>query len=106
MDLIWGRYSVLIYAVVLTFGTLLASILYPTLAIFSIPFALASFVGFYDFFQRKRPVLANFPLIGRFRFLLESIRPELRQYFWESDKDELPYSRNQRSMVYQRSKEN
>ena len=81
---------------VLTFGTLLASILYPTLAIFSIRFALASFVGFYDFFQRKRPVLANFPLIGRFRFLLESIRPELRQYFWESDKDELPYSRNQR----------
>ena len=79
MDLIWGRYSVLIYAVVLTFGLLLASILYPNLAIFSIPFALASFVGFYDFFQRKRPVLANFPLIGRFRFLLESIRPELRQ---------------------------
>ena len=105
MDLIWGRYSVLIYTVMLTFGLLIASILQPKLAIFSIPFALASFVGFYDFFQRKRPVLANFPLIGRFRFLLESIRPELRQYFWESDKDELPYSRNQRSMVYQRSKE-
>ena len=105
MDLIWGRYSVLIYAVMLTFGLLIASILQPKLAIFSIPFALASFVGFYDFFKRKRPVLANFPLIGRFRFLLESIRPELRQYFWESDKDELPYSRNQRSMVYQRSKE-
>ena len=67
--------------------------------------SIAAAVGFYDIFQKKRPVLANFPLIGRFRFVLESIRPELRQYFWESDTDELPYSRNQRSMVYQRSKQ-
>jgi glutamate synthase domain-containing protein 2 len=38
------------------------------------------------------------------RFLFESIRPELRQYFWESDDDKVPYSRNQRAMVYQRAK--
>ena len=61
-------------------------------------------IGIYDFLQKKRAVLANFPLLGRLRFMMEAIRPELRQYFWESDKDELPYSRNQRSMVYQRSK--
>ena len=36
--------------------------------------------------------------------MFESIRPELRQYFWESDTDELPFSRNQRAMVYQRAK--
>ena len=42
--------------------------------------------------------------MGRFRFFLESIRPELRQYYWESDDDEVPYSRNQRTMVYERSK--
>ena len=53
---------------------------------------------------KKRSILSNFPLLGRFRFFLESIRPELRQYYWESDDDEVPYSRNQRSMVYQRSK--
>ena len=39
------------------------------------------------------------------RYLLESIRPELRQYFFESDSDELPFSRNQRAMVYQRAKD-
>ena len=43
--------------------------------------------------------------MGRFRFIFEAIRPELRQYFWEADSDELPYSRNQRAMVYQRSKQ-
>ena len=47
----------------------------------------------------------KFSLIGRFRFIFEAVRPELRQYFWESDNDELPYSRNQRAMVYQRSKQ-
>ena len=61
-------------------------------------------IGVYDSLQKKKAVLANFPLLGRLRFMMEAIRPELRQYFWESDKDELPYSRNQRSMVYQRSK--
>ena len=49
--------------------------------------------------------MGNFPLMGRFRFVFEAIRPELRQYFWEADSDELPYSRNQRAMVYQRSKQ-
>ena len=61
-------------------------------------------MGFHDFFQKKRGVLANYPVLGRARYILESIRPELRQYFWEADTDELPFSRNQRSMVYQRSK--
>ena len=57
--------------------------------------------GLFDYFQKKRAVLGNFPLLGRFIFIFESIRPELRQYFWEADNDELPYSRNQRAMVYQ-----
>ena len=61
-------------------------------------------VGISDYAQKKRAVLGNFPLMGRFRFIFEAIRPELRQYFWEADSDELPYSRNQRAMVYQRSK--
>ena len=90
MELVWGRYSALTYSVMLTFGSLLASIIQPALAAFAIPFAIFALIGFYDFFQKKRPVLANFPLIGRFRFLLDSIRLELRQDFWESDKDELP----------------
>lgn len=104
-DLLWGRYSVLIYVTLITFTLLVSGSLANILYYIAIPFALATITALYDFFQKSRPVLANFPLIGRFRFFLESIRPELRQYFWESDTDELPYSRNQRSMVYQRSKE-
>ena len=47
---------------------------------------------------KKRSILSNFPLLGRFRFFLESIRPELRQYYWETDDEEVPYSRNQRTI--------
>ena len=63
-----------------------------------------STLGLHDFFQKHSPVRANFPVLGRLRYLFESIRPELRQYFWEEDDAELPYSRNQRAMVYQRAK--
>jgi len=58
----------------------------------------------YDRFQKKHAVLRNYPIIGRLRFLFESIRPELRQYFFESDLDGKPFNRRTRSVVYQRSK--
>lgn len=104
--LLWGRFSALFYSAILSSIILIASAAVDSnLIYFAIPFVLLTSLGLYDYLQKSRPVLANFPLIGRFRFILESIRPELRQYFWESDKEELPYSRNQRSMVYQRSKE-
>ncbi|MES2417471.1 MAG: FMN-binding glutamate synthase family protein [Bacteroidota bacterium] len=54
--------------------------------------------------QQKHTLLYNFPLLGYFRYFLESIRPELRQYFWESDLDGKPFNRRQRSIVYQRAK--
>ena len=43
-------------------------------------------------------------ILAQARFFFESFRPELRQYFWEDDDDEVPYSRNQRDMVYQRAR--
>jgi glutamate synthase domain-containing protein 2 len=55
-------------------------------------------------FQKKHTLLRNYPLLGYFRYLFESIRPEMRQYFWESDTDGRPFNRRQRSIVYQRSK--
>ncbi len=61
-------------------------------------------VGLYDIVQRKHTLLRNFPLLGHFRFLLESIRPEIRQYFVEGDDEESPFSREKRSVVYQRAK--
>ena len=104
MIVLWSRYSALFYSAIIALGSLTMLTNGPLFKLIFI-ISLSLFVlGLYDFSQKKRPVLANFPIIGRFRFIFESIRPELRQYFWESDKDELPYSRNQRSMVYQRSK--
>ena len=61
-------------------------------------------LGAYDIWQTKHSILRNYPVIGHMRFLLESIRPEMRQYFIESDNENLPFSRAQRSLVYQRSK--
>jgi glutamate synthase domain-containing protein 2 len=61
-------------------------------------------LGLYDYFQKKRAVLRNFPIIGHFRYLFEAIRPEIAQYFIESDTEGKPFSRDQRSVVYQRAK--
>jgi len=61
-------------------------------------------LGFRDTRQRRHSVLRNYPVIGHLRFLLEFIRPEMRQYFIESDNEAAPFSRQQRSLVYQRSK--
>ena len=61
-------------------------------------------VGVYDVLQTKRSVLRNYPVIGHLRYMLEFIRPEMRQYFLESDREATPFSRSQRSLVYQRAK--
>ena len=60
--------------------------------------------GVYDLRQTKRAVLRSYPVIGHLRFMLEFIRPEIRQYFIESDSEATPFSRAQRSLVYQRAK--
>ncbi len=61
-------------------------------------------LGWRDTRQRRHSVLRNYPVIGHLRFLLEFIRPEIRQYFIESDHEAAPFSRQQRSLVYQRAK--
>jgi glutamate synthase domain-containing protein 2 len=61
-------------------------------------------LGWRDTQQRRHSVLRNYPIIGHLRFLLEFIRPEMRQYFVESDSEAAPFSRAQRSLVYQRAK--
>ena len=61
-------------------------------------------VGISDLQQTKHAILRNYPIIGHLRFLLEFIRPELRQYFIEGDSEAVPFSRSQRSLVYARSK--
>src|SRR5690606_23728824 len=61
-------------------------------------------VAVYHSVQTHHAILRNYPLVGAFRYFFESFRPELRQYFWESDTDGRPFNRRQRSIVYQRAK--
>ena len=61
-------------------------------------------MGLYDMYQCKKTIRRNFPLLGRMRYLLESIGPEIRQYFIETDLDGKPFNRLQRQIVYSRSK--
>lgn len=61
-------------------------------------------LGVHDLQQKSHAILRNYPIIGHLRFLLEFIRPELRQYFIEGDDDAVPFSRSQRSLVYARAK--
>src|SRR5260221_61858 len=57
-----------------------------------------------DLTQKSNAVLRNYPISAHIRFLLEEIRPEMRQYFFESEKDGMPFSRDTRALVYQRAK--
>ncbi|WP_317201194.1 FMN-binding glutamate synthase family protein [Janthinobacterium sp.] len=61
-------------------------------------------VGVADLLQTRRALRRNYPILAHFRFILEGIRPEIRQYFLEDDTEAKPFSRNQRSIVYQRAK--
>ncbi|MCE2747497.1 MAG: FMN-binding glutamate synthase family protein [Rhodobacter sp.] len=61
-------------------------------------------MGVHDLVQTHHAVLRNYPIAGHLRFLLEGVRPEIRQYFFEGDKDGAPFSRDKRALVYQRAK--
>ena len=58
----------------------------------------------WDLCQKKHAILRNFPIIGHFRYWLELIGPELRQYIVTSNNEERPFSRDQRRWVYASSK--
>lgn len=62
-------------------------------------------LGIYDLKQTHHSLLRNYPIIGHGRFFLESIGPPMHQYFVESNKSGAPFNRDERSMVYQRSKD-
>jgi glutamate synthase domain-containing protein 2 len=70
----------------------------------AIAFAVLTLVGAADYAQVRQAIRRNYPVIAHFRFFFEFIRPEIRQYFIEADSDHTPFSRTQRSIVYQRAK--
>ncbi len=99
----WRYISVTIaVAGAIIFGVL--SFYFPWLLIVFAAFAAISAVGFHDIAQKRHSILRSYPLSARLRFLLEEVRPEIRQYFLESDTDGTPFNRAKRSIVYQRAK--
>lgn len=61
-------------------------------------------VAIYDLTQKKHAILRNFPIIGHFRYMLEAVGPELRQYIVTSNNEERPFNRDQRTWIYASSK--
>jgi glutamate synthase domain-containing protein 2 len=65
---------------------------------------ILSAIGLHDLFQTRHAVLRNYPILAHLRFMLEDIRPEMRQYFFEDEKSGMPFARDARAVVYQRAK--
>ncbi len=62
-------------------------------------------LGVFDLLQPSHAILRNYPLIGHLRYLFEEIRPSIRQYLIEDDRDPVPFSREQRNVAYRRAKD-
>ena len=75
-----------------------------TTIIMLIIFGFLFLVLLYDLIQKEHTILRNFPVVGHFRYFLESIGPELRQYWVANDKEEQPFTRAERSWIYSTSK--
>jgi glutamate synthase domain-containing protein 2 len=95
--------AVLLIAAILAFELYLSPSVY--LAVPLVLFGSLAALGTADLLQTRHAVLRNYPLSAHIRFLLEEIRPEIRQYFLESEKDGTPFSRDKRALVYQRAKQ-
>ena len=102
-----SRYYTLIAVVIaflasaaLEFTVMARYITWPLIAITG----FLSLVGLIDITQTRQAIRRNYPILAHFRFFFEYIRPEMRQYFIESEHEAAPFSRAARSLVYQRAK--
>ncbi len=100
-----SRYWAFAAAIVLTLASAVAMRWVPGAMWGLVIFGALTLVGIGDLLQRKQALRRNFPLLAHFRYGLESIGPEIRQYFIEPDTEETPFSRAQRAIVYQRAKD-
>ena len=102
------RYILVTTAVVATAGLAAAAYHWPDWLVWLAgPLGVAgvvALVGLRDLFQTRHAILRNYPIVAHLRFILEKIRPEMRQYFFETDKDGTPFSRDKRAVVDQRAK--
>jgi glutamate synthase domain-containing protein 2 len=101
------RFAVYTAVLLITAMLLLELYLWPSVYVV-VPlllFGSLAVLGTADLLQTRHAVLRNYPLSAHIRFILEEIRPEIRQYFLESEKDGTPFSRDKRALVYQRAKQ-
>ncbi|MGQ0566267.1 MAG: FMN-binding glutamate synthase family protein [Gemmobacter sp.] len=102
------RFILLTLAALACLAALLLAALLPGWRLFftvtALVFGAIAALGFRDLTQTRHAILRNYPLAARLRFLLERVRPEIRQYFLESDTDGAPFPRDKRAIVYQRAK--
>ena len=98
------RYYFWAGCVLVTAGSLFFVARYPSAWLLTAVAGFLSTVGLVDFFQTKQAIRRNYPILSHIRFFLEYVRPEIRQYFLETDTEKIPFSRAQRSLAYQRAK--
>ncbi|WP_368565832.1 FMN-binding glutamate synthase family protein [Pseudoxanthomonas sp. UTMC 1351] len=99
-----GRYLPYALSIVLTLLSLALSVRWSLWGWAAAVFGLLALLGTWDLLQRRSTLRRNYPMLAHFRYGLESVGPEIRQYFIEGDTAEVPFSRQQRSLVYQRAK--
>ena len=98
------RYSAFIACIFFSLLGLFCLIAFGVGWLWTLIFIALSALGIRDLRQDRHAILRNYPVIGHVRFLMEYIRPEIRQYFLEADHEAAPFSRAQRSLVYARAK--
>ena len=99
-----SRYTVFFLCLLLTAASLALTPFWQGAWIGAFLFGLLSLQGVIDMLQTRHTIQRNYPVIGHIRWMVEFIRPEIRQYLLESDQEAAPFSRSQRSLVYQRAK--
>ncbi len=98
------RQYFIILSIALPILVLLMALVWPPILWLLLIIVPLIMVGVYDLLQTNRTLLRIYPVIGHLRYFFESIRPEIQQYFVESDLDGRPLPREFRSLVYQRAK--
>ena len=98
------RYALFAISVALALASLAMSFVDHAWIWAALIFGALSVVGVADLLQTRSTLRRNYPILAHFRYGLESIGPEMRQYFIQADTAEVPFSRQQRALVYQRSK--
>jgi glutamate synthase domain-containing protein 2 len=100
----FARFSVFGLCILLSLIALLAQPATPLGKLLAAVPLILTLVGVRDLLQPHHAILRNYPVIGHVRWLVETIRPEIRQYLLEGDDLKTPFSRAQRSLVYRRAK--